>query len=74
MEDVWILVKMGIFQPAMLVYQRVHVTGTCHESVEVKPGCANCDEHWMTNFPILNDEQMRNKLGVEYQPGMRDIP
>ena len=50
------------------------MTGTCHESVEVKLGCANCDEHWMTNFPILNDEQMRNKLGVEYQPGMRDIP
>ena len=24
-EDVWTLLKMGIFQPAMLVYQRVHL-------------------------------------------------
>ena len=27
-EDVWTLLKMGIFQPAMLVYQRVLVTCT----------------------------------------------
>ena len=43
LEDVWILLKMGIFQPAMLVYQRVgffestelFCCSICHAS---KPG------------------------------------
>ena len=25
---------------------------------------------WMTIFPILNDEQMSNKVGVEHQPAI----